>query len=971
MSPVEGAGLSVGGRRDPPVSQSSPRVQREVKSNTPFKRTRSRVFYASQTESWAAGTNDATPKDKSLCKELSFSPPCVPTSVKAHDARTTPTSKVLTSSKSPTSRNTTTPRSSNIKSTFTSKIGVLHKISPLYRDSCKSNKDIRGGICEAAILETGEEACSSGEEAGEVSPGGSFRGSLRGSPSHRSQDSGYSDSGESTNAHNDSDGSPTTPPNIKHITRVYFGDSPEEACLYNDKIVCSPEFKTDQVSFPIISPTSLDSPGIESTISNQASPGSLSNGSLEELSEELEYKSVLEAAARRTGAVRKRSTNNTGSSSSPVVRRPQRRSNGTDKLVEHKLENRRPTPLKARRRWSAADLQQQQQQTIKQRKPQYQAATTPPVYTSRSTSTNDLPGSAPMGVAGRVGGAWSMDALDDPIPAWRVAGDTTTPPSRWRAAGNDSTITPLLPHYARRIRIHPVAIAKEMRNGSVDHWLKELSVLYESECMNTLQSKSLPGESAQSSTSSGSSSSTTSHAVRAIQRRAHAVSTEFARLCQRLEWLELGQVPLLAGSLVTHINTFLRDYTTQWTSADPDLLPQSSLGRQSKVIQQICERLKEVCSSDHQDHNTTRQVVQVVTALGHAFTKLVDLMLSREIRVVVRVLEEPKEEEVTSAVSHLTALGVDGGHICRLIARLGGVRGLLGVCLEPRLRHVRVAALRALATVCCVVDGIVELEKAGGVEVVAEVLCDEDCPEEERSEAAGVLAQITSPWVENTHRLSALHTHMRTIVQALTGLAQATRSAEIFLLASAALANLTFLDGGCVEAMKNAGTARVLLKAARDNPDISIFTKDQIATVLANLAGSRETAEEVVRCGGVTILLSLLNTRPAPSHRLPEVATAERVQQKSAIALSRLCKETTVARQVVELGGAERLVRLCKDDQERNHSDAVLVACLAALRKMASSLGSEELRGMDAAELVEPRLLDSFLTYSSRQESYV
>lgn len=84
--------------------------------------------------------------------------------------------------------------------------------------------------------------------------------------------------------------------------------------------------------------------------------------------------------------------------------------------------------------------------------------------------------------------------------------------------------------------------------------------------------------------------------------------------------------------------------------------------------------------------------------------------------MVVRVLEETREEEVKAAVSHLTALGVDGGHICRLIARLGGVRGLLGVCLEPRLRQVRVAALRALATVACVVEGIVELEKVKHVD---------------------------------------------------------------------------------------------------------------------------------------------------------------------------------------------------------------------------------------------------------------
>lgn len=38
-----------------------------------------------------------------------------------------------------------------------------------------------------------------------------------------------------------------------------------------------------------------------------------------------------------------------------------------------------------------------------------------------------------------------------------------------------------------------------------------------------------------------------------------------------------------------------------------------------------------------------------------------------------------------------------------------------------------------------------------------------------------------------------------------------------------------------------------------------------------------------------------------------------------------------MASQVAKLGGAERLVRLCKDEHERNHSDAVLVACLVCL----------------------------------------
>nr|XP_053634438.1 protein inscuteable homolog [Cherax quadricarinatus] len=826
---------------------------------------------------------------------------------------------------------------------------------------------------ESVILEAKEDGSSSGEEAleGDASPGGSFRESLRGFPSHRSQDSGYSDSGESTNAQNDSDSLPTTPPNVKHITRVYFGENP---CLYNDKIVCVPS-----VNINTVASASVVDDATHSKTSPCRNYRHDRTANFEELAEELEYKSVLDAANRRTGAVRKRVSATTAS---VAQGRLQRRSSSAESLLadEQVDHDRRLIAARTRRRWSVSDMQYQHTRISRQQN-------VAPSHVSCGTSTHVTCGTNTQ-VSCNSGGRradtklmrgatdlLSLECLDGPVNSSRLARETDI----------ETVFTFPSSRSFMQSRIHPVTLSQEMRNPSLQQWLKELRVLYESECMNTLQSKSIPGDSGDlhyshlstktkisSNNTVEAASSSASHAVRTIQRRAHAISTEFSRLCQRLEWLELGQVPLLAGSLVTHINTFLRDYTTQWTSADPDLLPQSSLGRQSKVIQQVCERLQVVCSNDHHDHDTTRQVVQVVTALGHAFTKLVDLMLSREIRMVVRALEESRSiSEVLAVVSQLSALGVDGGHICRLIARLGGVRGLLAVCLEPRLRLCRVDALRALATICCVVDGIVELEKAGGVEVVAEVLCDEDCPEEERSEAAGVLAQITSPWVENTHRLPAIHTHMCTIVQALTDLAEFTQTPEVFLLASAALANLSFLDDTCVSAIRAAGTVGILLKAQRDNPSISIFTKDQIATILANLAGSREAAEEVVRGGGVAVLLALLNTGPAPSLRLPEVAAAERIQQKSAITLSRLCRDPSVAQQVLELGGAERLVKLCKDDQERHHSDAVLIACLAALRKMASSLGSEELRGMDAAELVEPRLLDSFLTYSSRQESFV
>ena len=125
------------------------------------------------------------------------------------------------------------------------------------------------------------------------------------------------------------------------------------------------------------------------------------------------------------------------------------------------------------------------------------------------------------------------------------------------------------------------------------------------------------------------------------------------------------------------------------------------------------------------------------------------------------------------AVDSLITLALEGNHLCRLIAKHGGVRTLLEICVDPGLRTVRVNAFRALGTICCVLEGIVELQAVGGVEVLADTLGDDDddsaVTEEEKSEAAGLLAQVTSPWIENNTRIQGLAKHLANLVESLTG----------------------------------------------------------------------------------------------------------------------------------------------------------------------------------------------------------
>lgn len=65
----------------------------------------------------------------------------------------------------------------------------------------------------------------------------------------------------------------------------------------------------------------------------------------------------------------------------------------------------------------------------------------------------------------------------------------------------------------------------------------------------------------------------------------------------------------------------------------------------------------------------------------------------------------------------------------------------------------------------------------------------------------------------------------------------------------------------------------------------------QVAAVLANMAANVECRNEVVRHGGLGVLLRFLKSSAPPSPQRPEdyaqMAATERVQQKSAIAISR------------------------------------------------------------------------------------
>ena len=64
----------------------------------------------------------------------------------------------------------------------------------------------------------------------------------------------------------------------------------------------------------------------------------------------------------------------------------------------------------------------------------------------------------------------------------------------------------------------------------------------------------------------------------------------------------------------------------------------------------------------------------------------------------------------------------------------------------------------------------------------------------------------------------------------ISDLSEQTRSAETFLLSSAALANLTFMESSVVNLMKAYNTVPVLVGAVlRQQKNVSIYIQDQVS----------------------------------------------------------------------------------------------------------------------------------------------
>ena len=126
-------------------------------------------------------------------------------------------------------------------------------------------------------------------------------------------------------------------------------------------------------------------------------------------------------------------------------------------------------------------------------------------------------------------------------------------------------------------------------------------------------------------------------------------------------------------------------------------------------------------------------------------------------------------KELDTSLVNVMKIGLEGNHLCRLITKHGGVHLLVGLLTNNKFHSVKSTILRSIATVCCVLESIRQLEEMKGVEVISRILGDRDSSEVEKGEAAGVLAQITSTWIKGNNYVLEVTELAFYLVKSLTG----------------------------------------------------------------------------------------------------------------------------------------------------------------------------------------------------------
>ncbi|XP_023333274.1 uncharacterized protein LOC111705073 [Eurytemora carolleeae] len=320
---------------------------------------------------------------------------------------------------------------------------------------------------------------------------------------------------------------------------------------------------------------------------------------------------------------------------------------------------------------------------------------------------------------------------------------------------------------------------------------------------------------------------------------------------------------------------------------------------------------------------------EILVDIGEGLAQLTDLYLETRLAPVARTIRlSAVHSNIQSCLRLLVGFGgLDYSEISLILSRLDTVRSLVALAVSSQSKHLRILALRALSSVCSTQEMIRDLEDCGGVEVVCGFLTSIPCTQT-KVECAGILAQITSPWLLQDKRLSpSFRTWIPQIISGLVNLLQqysnpleeSTSSCEhpeqqgspsrplspleldgeqLFLI-YAALSHLCCLEPESTKLLIKENRIRTLIfEVGRKNLS-SVNLVEQLINILEELS---RTEKERMRTDE-NILRFLLNQVQNEDHKF------QRIRNKSASILTSLASTPSVFNDVLLSGQLAQTAR--------------------------------------------------------------
>ena len=148
----------------------------------------------------------------------------------------------------------------------------------------------------------------------------------------------------------------------------------------------------------------------------------------------------------------------------------------------------------------------------------------------------------------------------------------------------------------------------------------------------------------------------------------------------------------------SHFPGYARNTPTQKS------LALAEIKHEQEKLLYLCDSIKLSVRKDTQKV----PLIKLITLIGSTFSRVVELMLGVQIKTCVDSLAEVAKTELNMSLNVMTSLALEGNNLCRLLVQYGAVDSLLALCTNVDTKlDVRISALRALGSICCVLEGII------------------------------------------------------------------------------------------------------------------------------------------------------------------------------------------------------------------------------------------------------------------------